>query len=156
MTTVARRCFRSSPHRDALATWSAIVDLLTAKSPDPRKDLEAVSGIVSTVIADQACLGAPIVVTCDGPRTRIYCLYDDDAIDGSDANEDVLGYDALKGDWAISIPCDADDLDWVAAALLRHNDRITARDKDESVTVKSYDTSATTDFTIDAERMSRS
>ena len=30
MTTVVRRDFRSIPHRDASATWSAIVDLLTA------------------------------------------------------------------------------------------------------------------------------
>ena len=91
-----------------------------------------------------------------GPKVFCNEYNDDDAIDGSDANEDVLGYDALKGDWAISIPCDADDLEWVAEALLRHSDRITARDKDEGVAVKSSDTSATTDFTIDAERMSRS
>lgn len=156
MTTVAQRCFRSSPNRDAFSTWSAIIDLLTAKSPNARKHLEAVSGIASSVIADQACLNAPIVVTCDGPRTRIYCLYDDNAVDGSDANEEVLGYDALKGDWAVSIPCDADDLEWVTGALLRHGEKITARDKDQGVTVNAATSSSEQAFTIDAERMLQS
>jgi hypothetical protein len=32
-------------------------------------------------------------------------LYDEDAIDGSDAKEDGLGFDPLKGEWAVSLPC---------------------------------------------------
>ena len=107
MATVARRTFRSSPHRDALNTWRAIIDLLTAKNSDARPALDDVAGIASSVIADKACETSPIIATCDGPQTRIYCLFDDDAIDGSDANEDVLGYDPLKGDWSISLPCEA-------------------------------------------------
>ena len=73
-------------------------------------------------------------MTCDGPRTRIYCLYDDDAIDGSDANEDPLGFDPLKGDWSVSLPSPADDLSWVQDALKVHSDRITARDPNSPVT----------------------
>ena len=76
---------------------------------------------------------AAIVVTCDGPRTRIYCLYDDDAIDGSGANEDPLGFDPLKGDWRVSLPCPADDLTWVQGALDQYSARITARDLEERV-----------------------
>src|SRR6266567_5295284 len=114
MTTVASRTFRSTPHRDAAQTWSAIVDLLTqGRTGDVRNELIAVSGIASSVIADQAPKTAAIVVTCDGPRTRIYCVYDDDALDDSEENEDTLGFDALKGDWRISLPCQAEDLSWV-------------------------------------------
>jgi hypothetical protein len=91
-------------------------------------ELLAVAGTAASVIADQGPKDAAIVVTCDGPRTRIYCLYDDDAIEGSDANEDALGFDSLKGDWRVSLPCVADDLTWVQAALKRHSNRITARD----------------------------
>ena len=134
MTTVARRTFRSTPARDALATWSAIVDLLTRGIDGvARAELLAVAGIAASVIADHAPEDAPIVVTCNGPRTRIYCLYDDDAIDGSDANEDALGFDPLKGDWRVSLPAPADDLSWVQAALKEHSDRITARDPDAPV-----------------------
>lgn len=110
MSTVARRTFRSTPHRDAHATWTAIADLLTQGRAGVRGELMAVAGVAASVIADQAPREAAIIVTCDGPRTRIYCLYDDDAIDGDDANEDTLGFDPLKGDWRISLPCLADDL----------------------------------------------
>jgi len=129
MTTVASRTLRSSPFRDVQQTWTAIVDLLTqGKKGGSREELISVANIAASLIADRAPNSAPIVVTCDGPRTRIYCTYDEDAVDGSDANEDTLGFDALAGDWRISLPCHADDLDWTAVALAKHSQRITARD----------------------------
>jgi hypothetical protein len=129
MSTVASRTFKSTPQRDAAGTWAAIVDLLTqGEAGDARSELLTVAGIAASVIADQASKDAAITVTCDGPRTRIYCLYDDDAIDGSDANEDALGFDPLKGNWQVSLPCLADDLAWVQSALKKHGTRITARD----------------------------
>jgi hypothetical protein len=143
MSTVASRTFKSTPERDASRTWTAIVDLLTqGKAGDARTELLAVTGVAASVIADQAPKDAAITATCDGPRTRIYCLYDDDAIDGSGANEDSLGFDPLKGDWRVSLPCLADDLAWVQAALKKHSTRITARDLDAAVS--SADESATT------------
>ena len=36
-----------------------------------------------------------------------------DAIDGSEAKEDPLGFDPLKGDWHVSLPCLLEDLTWV-------------------------------------------
>lgn len=134
MSTVTSRTFRSTPSRDALDTWSAIVDLLTkGVAGAVRTELLAVGGVAASVIADQAPKDAAITVTCDGPRTRIYCLYDEDAIDGSGENEAVLGYDPLKGNWRVSLPCMADDLAWVQAALKKHSTRITAREMDEAV-----------------------
>ena len=128
MTTVASRTFTSTPGREAMATWTAIVNLLTqGRNGAARTELLAVSGVAASVIADHAPKSDPIVVTCDGPRTRIYCVYDDDAIEGSDANEDALGFDPLKGDWRVSLPCLPDDLGWVQGALKRHSERITAR-----------------------------
>lgn len=134
MSTVASRTFKSTPERDAARTWTAIVDLLTqGRIGDACTELLAVAGVAASVIADQAPKRAAITVTCDGPRTRIYCLYDDDAVEGSDANEDSLGFDPLKGDWRISLPCLADDLAWVQGALKKHSTRITARDVDATV-----------------------
>ena len=132
-----RRTFRSTPHRGALATWTAIVDLLTrGEAGTAKTELLAVAGVAASVIADQAPSGAPIVVTCDGPRTRIYCIYDDDAIDGSNANEDALGFDPLNGDWRVSLPCLAEDLAWIQGALEQHTSRITARDLDAPVSTE--------------------
>lgn len=134
MTTVASRAVRSSPYRDASQTWAVIVDLLTkGQLSGSRNQLLAVAGIVASCISDRGTHTAPIVVTCDGPRTRIYCLYDDDAVEGSEANEEALGFDPLKGDWAISIPCTKDDLQWVKNALQAHGTRITARDLETGI-----------------------
>ena len=134
MSTVVSRTFRSTPGRDALQTWTAIVDLLTKGAASAaRQELLAVGGVAASVIADQAPKDAAIVITSDGPRTRIYCLYDDDAIDGADANEDSLGFDPLKGNWRVSLPCQSEDLTWVQAALKKHSSRITARDLAEAV-----------------------
>lgn len=134
MTTVASRTFRSTPHRDAHGTWVAIVDLLTkGKDSAAKKELMAVAGTAASCIADQAPRSAPIVITCDGPRTRIYCVYNDDALDDSEAKEDPLGFDPLNGEWAVSLPCQRDDLAWVNAALAKHSHRITARDLDAGI-----------------------
>ena len=131
MATVSRRTVRSSPHRDAFSTWQVIVDLLTATNTGARFELESAGGIASSIIADKACEKSGIIVSCEGPQTRIYCLFDDDAIDGSDANEDFLGFDPLNGDWYISLPCHRDDLSWVHSALKEMSDRIIARDQSE-------------------------
>lgn len=129
MTTVASRIVRSSPHRDTACTWDLIVDLLTqGRTGAAKTELLSVAGIASSIIAERAPKDAAIVVACDGPRTRIYCLYDEDAIDGSDVKEDALGYDPLKGDWKVSLPCTEDDLAWVQQALKAKTSRITARD----------------------------
>lgn len=137
MSTVVRRTFCSTPQRDASQTWTAIVDLLTHdNASDARTELLTVKGVAASVIADKAPSAAAIVVTCEGPRTRIYCLYDDDAIEGSDANEDALGFDPLKGEWKVSLPCQADDLAWVQGALKQHSDRITARDSSATTAIE--------------------
>lgn len=126
--TTASRTFISTPGREAMATWIAIVDMLTqGKNAAARNELLAVSGVAASLIADHAPKNDAIVVTCDGPRTRIYCVYDDDAIEGSDANEDALGFDPLCGDWRLSFPCLPDDLGWVQGALKKHSERVTAR-----------------------------
>jgi hypothetical protein len=143
VSTVASRTFASTPKRDAAATWAAIVDLLTQGQSGPaRNELLAVSGVAASIIADQAPKDAPIVVTCDGPRTRIYCFYDDDAVEGSDVNEHALGFDPLSGVWQVSLPCLKDDLSWVQGALKKHSTRITAREPDAEV-VKAEDAAST-------------
>ena len=127
--TVVKRVVRGSPHRDSVETWDFIVDLLTQGTSGAKRDeLLSIAGIASSILTEMAPKDAAIVVECKGPRTRIYCLYDEDAIDGSDANEDALGFDPLEGEWFISLPCPKDDLAWVERALKAKSSRITARD----------------------------
>ena len=158
MSTVSRRDFRSIPHRDAHQTWTAIVDLLTAggNSASARQELTGVAGIASSVIADQGPSTAPIVVTCDGPRTRIYCFYDDDALDESTSNEAPLGFDALKGNWQVSLPVGEEDLDWVKSALKAKSSRVVARNKDDGITTEESSRAAFAGFALDVEGFMKS
>jgi hypothetical protein len=151
MTTVART-FRSSPHRSAMETWSAIVELLTrGKAGDARAELLAVAGVASSVVADQFVRDDAIVVTCDGPRTRIYCTYDEKALDGTDAAEGPLGFDPLAGKWHVSLPCGSEDLAWVLSALKQH-EHVSARTLGEKVTNHDAADDGDEDLVVDVRR----
>jgi hypothetical protein len=141
-----------------VATWEKIVDLLTkSKAGTARDELLSVVGIASSIIADQSPKDAAIVVQCNGPRTRIYCLYDEAAIDGSDAKEDTLGYDPLEGDWSVSLPCASDDLTWVQRALKAKSSRITARDMSSTLgDGASAAVVKTQDFSLDVDAFLKS
>jgi hypothetical protein len=125
MTVVARR-FVSIPERTASATWSAISQLLAPDSGSAASaELASVAGIASSLISREA-MTSPVVVWGAGPRVRIYCLYNDDAVEGDDANEAALSFNPTDGDWYMSLPCPAEDLSWVKNAL--KSKRVTARD----------------------------
>jgi hypothetical protein len=116
-----------------------IVELLTrGNASAARTELFAAAGVACSIITDQFPKDVPIVVTCDGPRTRIHCTYDEDAIDATAASEDALGFDPLAGEWMLSFPCGNDDLAWVQAALKPHP-HVCARRLDESVEKTSAD-----------------
>jgi hypothetical protein len=148
MSTYSRK-FISSPARDAGATWAAIVNLLAPESGDRRTELLGVAGTATSIIADAAPESAPIVVTGNGPRTRIYCIYDEDAVDGSDANEAPLGFDPLSGDWAISLPCVPEDLNWVSTSLKSKSSRITARDISSGIAIEDKAEASSTGLAFD-------
>jgi hypothetical protein len=151
--TVARRIIRSSPHRDTLQTWETIVDLLTRGAVGPNRDeLLSVKNVASAMIAEHAPDAAPIVVVCSGPRTRIYCRYDEKAIEGTDAEEDAFSFDPLNGNWTLSLPAPVDDLAWVQEELKTRSKRITARDMSEKLKDPDENTaSSVSSFTIDQE-----
>lgn len=129
--TVFARWIVSEPVRSASDTWKVIVDLLT---PDPlcneRKELLAIIGIASSLIAAETIKDLPIIVHGGGPRIKIYGLYGEDAINGENANESQLAENALEGKWSMSLPCLAEDLDWVQKALEKRSTKVTARDVD--------------------------
>lgn len=136
------RTFRSSPERTTQATWDAISDLLAGSNPAARSELDSVSGVASCIIADRVCKDSPIVIHCDGGQTRIYCLYDEDAIDGSGSNEGSLGFDPLLGDWKISFPCESSDIEWLQIELQKKSSRVTVREKSESRSQKASDSAS--------------
>jgi hypothetical protein len=118
MSTVLARRVVSTPVRSARQTWDRIVELL---APDPaspaRKDLAAAAGVACASIASEATCEDAIIVWGAGPRVRIYCVFDEDAITGDNVNEDPLPTVPADGDWRMSIPCPPEDLKWSTDAL---------------------------------------
>lgn len=132
MTVIARRVV-SVPERAATTTWEVISRLL---APDPAsagaKELALVAGVASSLITREA-MTSPIVLRGSGPRVLIYCLYNESAVEGDEASEAKLPFDATSGDWALSLPCPDEDLSWVQEALAAKSKRISARDMDSPV-----------------------
>jgi hypothetical protein len=138
MSTVLARRVASTPVRTAKQTWDRIVELL---APDPaspaRKDLALAAGVACASIASEATREDAIIVWGTGPRVRIYCVFDDDAITGDSVNEDPLPTTPAEGDWRMSIPCPPEDLTWSADALAvagRFAVRATGQDVDTGET----------------------
>jgi hypothetical protein len=132
MSTVARR-IRATPERGASDAWQVIVDLIAPDEGDARRELLGIEGIASSIISTESPKDAPMVVRGKGPRVRTYCLYDEEAISGDDANEAALAECPTDGEWSMSLPADAADVSWVRDALAKKSTRVTVRDKSEAV-----------------------
>ncbi|HWA15272.1 MAG TPA: hypothetical protein VG817_02480, partial [Gemmatimonadales bacterium] len=83
-----------------------------------------------------------IVVRGSGPRIRIYCLYDDDAIAGEDASEGTLPEIPTTGDWRLSIPVPPEDYEWSVRAIKTCAPHITIRKAGEEVDESTEEKSA--------------
>lgn len=135
MATLVRRTIRATPHRTASQAWRLMTELLAPEaSSAARIELAGVAGVLGQLIASESFLGDPIVVHGGGPRVRLYCLYNDAAIEGDDADERALTIDPTDGNWAMSVPCDDADIDWVTKELAKHGSRFTARRCGEPLT----------------------
>lgn len=144
MSTVVARRVASTPSRTAAETWETIVTII---APDPksdaRKELTKAAGVACASISSEAPKDAAIVVWGGGPRVRVYCVFDDNAITGDGVNEDALSKSPTEGDWKMSIPCLPEDVKWSNDKLASASTRISARsleddiEDDESVSVSS-------------------
>jgi len=132
MSTVARR-IKATPARGVSEAWDVIVDLLAPAAGAARTELQDIEGIASAIISTESPKDAPMVVRGKGPRVRMYCLYDEDAISGDDANEAALAECPTDADWTLSLPADSDDVAWVKDALAKKTKRVIVREKTESV-----------------------
>lgn len=133
MSTVARKV-AATPVRLATATWQRIVDLLAASNVAARAELASVAGIASSLITEEAMRTSPVIASGSGPQVRVYCIYGEDAIEGTSVNESAINGSPVDAndDWKVSLPCPPDDLEWVCASLKKRSSRITARDVAET------------------------
>jgi hypothetical protein len=90
------------------------------------------------------------VVFGGGPRVRVYCVFGDDALTGDGVDESPLVATPTDGDWTMSIPCLAEDLNWCRDELASASNRVTARVVGTDVGVRDG-ASASAEAAIDIE-----
>ena len=134
MSSVIARRVASTPTRTATQTWATIVELVAPSPNSPaRKELALAAGVACSSISSEATKDAAVVIWGGGPRVRVYCMFDDDAITQDDVNEEPLPKSPTEGDWRMSIPCRPEDVAWSRANLANVTSRVTARSMDEDV-----------------------
>lgn len=134
MSIVVARRVASTPKRTAAQTWEKIVEIL---APDPnsdaRKELAKAAGVACSSISSEALRDAAVVVWGTGPRIRVYCVFDEDAITGDGVSEDALSKSPTEGDWRMSIPCQPEDVKWSNGKLAEVSSRISARSAEDDL-----------------------
>ena len=153
--TVLARTVRATPFRPADEAWDVIVGLLAPNVGAARDELMKVAGVATSLIASGAPKNDKIVVWGGGPRVRIDCIYDEDAITGDDASEMKLARSPTDGDWSMSLPCPEEDLTWVQGALAKKSTRITARKLGEKLDTDADESMSDSAATIDKEAFLR-
>src|SRR5262245_44019029 len=105
MSIVARHVASTSA-RTAVETWAKVTELFVlAVGSAVRKDVDRAVGVACAAIASEVTKDAPIVIWGVGPRVRVYCIFDEDAVTGDGVHEDALTSCPTDGDWKMSIPC---------------------------------------------------
>jgi hypothetical protein len=161
MSTVIARRVASSPTRTATQTWDKIVELVAPDAgSEARRELAKAAGVACAAISSEATKDAAIVVWGAGPRVRIYCVFDEDAILGEGVNEDALAKSPTAGDWRMSLPCEPGDVTWSKNKLAAVSKRISARSLEEDVDGEeggqSGAGSSTRSMTVDIEEFMKS
>ena len=155
MSTVARHV-ASTPARTAAETWAKITELLAPDAASAaRKELNCAAGVACAAIASEATKDAPMVIWGVGPRVRVYCIFDEDAVTGDGVHEEALTSCPTDGDWKMSIPCAPEDVEWSNKKLASATARISARAPNEDVEIGKT-AAAGRSLTINAEEFLKS
>jgi hypothetical protein len=118
-----RRDISSIPHRSASETWQRIIDLVTGPDSKDAGQLNAAAGVMASIITDEHPGAKAIVLEGVGAQLRIYCRYGMKAIEEG-SSVDALTWNPTAGDWAMHVPCDADNMSWVKASIAKTSPRI--------------------------------
>lgn len=113
-----RRDISSIPLRTASETWERFVELISGPGALYLDELKVAGRVIATIIADETLAERPLLFEGVGPQLRVYCRYGADAIQEG-ANVDALTWIPTAGDWTFHVPCDAENLPWVKAALAK-------------------------------------
>ena len=126
-----RRDISSIPFQSGSETWQRIIDLVTGPGSIDVRQLKEATGVIGSIIADEHPAVRAILFEGVGPQLRIYCRYGMNAIDAG-GEVDALTWNPTGGDWSMHVPCDAENIDWVRAALSKISPRMKVFDVNTS------------------------
>jgi hypothetical protein len=126
-----RRDISSIPFQSATDTWQRIIDLVTGSGSEDARQLDAASGVMGSIIADEHPARRAIILEGVGPQLRMYCRYGMKAVEEGGA-VDSLTWNPTAGDWTMHVPCDAENFRWVSESLAKTSPRIKVFDVDEA------------------------
>ena len=124
-----RRDIGSIPLRSSSETWKKIVELVTGDGSVDTEQLQSVTGIVASIIADENLSKYPITFKGVGDRLVIYCSYGPDAMEMGMGIDSIL-WNPTAGDWRMYLPCDDKNIEWVQEALQSEAPNIIAHEFD--------------------------
>ncbi len=154
MSVIARRIC-ATPARSAADAWRLITEIICQDNSDAATEFGRVTGIASSLIADEAFKDEALVIIGAGPRLRVYCLYDEEAVTADNRNEGKLTWKPADSDWKAYLPCPSDDLNWVTKSLKERSSRFIAYDIKEGLKVEEATMRSTAKLEIDAEAFNR-
>ncbi|WP_454686029.1 hypothetical protein [Agrobacterium leguminum] len=134
-----RRDIASIPRRSAKETWDTIVNLITGPGSVDASTLRDAASVMQSLITDEHPAKVPIVVKGSGKRLVIYLSYGENAMD-ADLSVDPLTWNPTEGDWSMTAPSDATDVEWMNGTLktraprIRVHDVATPADEDDANT----------------------
>jgi hypothetical protein len=140
-----RRDVSSIPFQSAGETWQRIIDLVSGSGSKDIEQLKDATGVMGSIIADEHPAVRAIILEGVGAQLRIYCRYGMKAVEEGGA-VDALTWNPTAGDWAMHVPCDAENIEWVKGVLAKTSPRIKvfdvaeadyAEDETEGTTAKS-------------------
>jgi hypothetical protein len=111
-----RRDISSIPVRSARETWAQILDLVTGKESKDKAQLQAVAGVMASIITDEHLADRALILEGIGPQLKIYCRYGMTAVEEG-SGVDRLNWNPTAGNWTMHVPCDAENIEWVSGSL---------------------------------------
>jgi hypothetical protein len=154
VSVVARRV-AAVPRRTSVETWQKVTEIVSARDSDARAELENVTSVAATLIAEEHTKSVPITISGGGPLVRIYTLHGDEAIEADLSDEDDLTFDPTEGDsWLLSLPAAGPDLA-AAEGLLADAPHVEVRDVEQAERSAAAAKSAIGELALDLEELAR-
>ncbi len=121
MTTIARR-FAARPVRTSIEAWAAVRDALCQDNNPAVDEFDRIQGVAASVISSNLPAAHPFVFIGEGPRVRVFMVYDNQALEGEDLNESPLVSSPFRSSWTGWVPALPDEIELVQTHLRRMSD----------------------------------